>query len=86
MKVFIERVRRLKPLTASAIWPRNGRSKFGQGRANFVRWAGASLISADWIPEDANHTISPATAGDGNFNPGPDLCAGGRYISRSAGV
>jgi len=71
MKVFIDHVRRLKPMTASAIWPRSGRSKFRQGRANFVRReARGDLGGLD--SRDANRTTSPATAGDGDFDPDPD--------------
>jgi hypothetical protein len=34
---------------------------------------------------DANHCVSPASAGDGNFNPGLDLSAGDGGVSQSAG-
>ncbi|WLB58294.1 hypothetical protein [Bradyrhizobium japonicum] len=67
MKVFIERVRRLKPHQASAIWLRNGRSKFRQDSANFVRWEAQRLGPPDGISRDTNDTISPASAGDGDF-------------------
>ncbi|UQD69069.1 hypothetical protein JEY40_23905 [Bradyrhizobium japonicum] len=85
MKVFIERVRRLKPHQASAIWLRNGRSKFRQDSANFVRWEAQRLGPPDGISRDTNGTISPASAGDGDFQSWPDLPAGNGYVSRSAG-
>jgi hypothetical protein len=85
MKVFIERVRRLELLAASGICLRNGRSKFRQERANFVRWSGAAGNPGGLIADDAKGTTSPATAGDGDFNRAP-TCGRGSPFSRSAGV
>jgi hypothetical protein len=85
MKVFIERARRLKPHQASAIWLRNGRLKFRQDSANFVRWEAQRLGPPDGVSRGTSNTISPASAGDGDFQSWPDLPAGNGDVSRSAG-
>ncbi|MBR1127919.1 hypothetical protein [Bradyrhizobium iriomotense] len=72
MKVFIERVRCLKPFGSIGHLPAERTFKIQAGQRKLRATENSGGWSGEGIFEDANRTTSPATAGDGDFIPGPD--------------
>jgi hypothetical protein len=73
MKVFIERVRRLKPHQHRPFVCGTDVQNSGRAAQTSCDLQGQSADFTRSDFEDANHATSPATAGDGDFNHGPDL-------------
>jgi hypothetical protein len=80
MKVFIEPVRCLKLQNSIGhlLAERTFKIQARQRKLRATCRRDGLMISTD-----ANQSISPAAAGDGHLDPGPDLPAGDGVVSRS---